>query len=104
MTTTAAKTYEEIIAAEKAAHAEYEATTIGAKIGDHGVTIAELRITFEAVENKGNWKLPWSASVPYQIVSLVIEAVKFFHGDVPVLHSVEPLTGNVLMSGKGYQC
>lgn len=100
---TARRTIEEIMADEKAAHAAYEARTVGARVNERDVTIAELRQVFEAVQSKLGWKKPWAASVPYQAVSLVIEATKFFHGDIPTVDGIEPITGNVLMSGKGYQ-
>jgi uncharacterized Ntn-hydrolase superfamily protein len=96
-------TYEEIIAAEKASHAEYEARTVAARVDGHDVTIAELRRVFEAVESKDGWKKPWAAVVPAPMVRLVIEAVKFYHADVARTVGIEPLTGRVLMEGNGYQ-
>jgi len=91
-------TYEQILENERKAQAEYEAKTVV-----DGFTIAELRKVMDAVQNKDHWKKPWAASVPSQIVRAVFVAVEFFHADKPTLHGIEPLTGHVLMSGRGYQ-
>jgi len=92
------KTYEQIIAEEKANREAFEA-----KEKYKGYTIAELRKVFEAVQNKQNWKDEWAAEVPYDLVNAVIVAVEFFHADKATLHGIMPITGNVLMSGNGYQ-
>lgn len=100
-------TLEEIDAATAAPSADdgqaWEANTTGAMVNGKPVTIAELRRAFDKVCNPHNWKAPWAAAVPHQLVSLVVEAVKFFHADAPTLAGIERLTGRVLMEGKGYQ-
>jgi hypothetical protein len=68
-----------------------------------GETVAQLREAFDAVANVDHWKNPWAAKVPAGLVGLVCRAVEFFHADVPTVHGVEPITGLVLITGRGYQ-
>ena len=68
-----------------------------------GKTIAQLRSVFEAVCNKDNWKASWAAYVPYQLVQTVVDAVAFFHADIPTVVGTRPIDGKVLMTGNGYQ-
>ena len=91
-------TIQERIAQEEAARKEWEAKTmVGA------FSIAELRTVSDAVFNKDNWKAAWQAEVHHSMVLAVITATEFFHADIAEVHGVAPLTGYVLMSGKGYQ-
>jgi hypothetical protein len=92
------KTIEQILAEEKAAQETFEA-----KETYKGHTIAQLRKVFEAIENPEGWKKPWAASVPHPVVNAVLVAVEFFHADKARIAGIEPITGNVLMSGNGYQ-
>jgi hypothetical protein len=96
-------TNEQIIADERDQHLAFEKTTVGAYIGGQPVMIADLRRTFDAVCNTADWKAPFAAFVPHQIVPLVIEAVKYFHADVPSIGGIQPLTGKILVEGRGYQ-
>lgn len=83
----------DIIQQEREASAEFEAETIAAHVDGRDVTIAELRKTFDAVCDPTDWKAPWAAFVPAQIVGLVTAAVEFFHADRPVVDApVEKLT------------
>lgn len=68
-----------------------------------GETVAQLRETMDAVQNPTHWKMPWAASVPHQLVGRVLRAVEWFHADRAEIVGVEPITGNVLMRGNGYQ-
>lgn len=92
------KTYEAILAEEKAARAAFEA-----KETFKGEKIADLRKVFDGIKNPQNSKAPWAAAVPHQIVGLVLKAVEFFHADKAAIVGVQPITGKVLMSGNGYQ-
>ncbi len=92
------KTIEQIMADEETSRMEYEAREMF-----KGFTIAELRKVSDAVFSKDHWKNEWAASVPHQVVGAVRAAVEFFHADTAILHGVEPITGKVLMSGRGYQ-
>jgi hypothetical protein len=99
----AARSPEQLREEERAAHAEYEERTVATRVGGRDVTIAELRVVFEAVLDRADWKAPWAAAVPHRLVPLVTEAVKFFHADLPRTVGIELLTGRVLMEGNGYQ-
>lgn len=79
---------------------KYEAETVVTK---DGLTIADLKKVFNTVCNDDDWKAPWSAFVPHNLVSVVIEAAKFFHADVPEIGGIQAITGKVLVSGHGYQ-
>ena len=96
-------TNEQQIAAERKAHAKYEERTTGARVNGQEVTIAELRRVFEMVEDKDDWKAPWAAAVPHDLVPYVVAASRFFNDDIPRCVGIEPLTGRVLMEGRGYQ-
>ena len=89
---------QEIIEQEESRRSEWERTT---KVGDY--TIAELRKVSDAVFNPHNWKAPWAASVPHQLVGAVLAATEFFHADKATVHGIEQITGKVIMSGNGYQ-
>lgn len=99
----ATMTLEDARAREEASRLEWERSTYVAEINGQRFTIADLRETFDAVCDKTDWKAPWAAKVPHQLVTLVIEAVKFFHADVATCDGIEPITGRVIMSGRGYQ-
>jgi len=90
---------------EVAANEQFEAETIGARVDGHDYTIAELRKISDRVFDATNWKAPWTAYVPYQLVPVVTAAVEFFHADTPRVVGMEPApsTGRVLMAGRGYQ-
>lgn len=92
------KTYEQILAEEKTAHEEFEQNE-----KYKGFTIYSLRKVFEAIQNPEGWKKEWAASVPHQVVEAVLVAVEFFHADKAQIVGIEPITGKVLMCGKGYQ-
>lgn len=92
----------EIVALENARRVEWESKTIAVMLEGQGYTIADLRKTFDAVCNSKDWKLPFAAFVPRQIVGVVIAAGEFFHGVKPVASGVQPLTGKVLVESSGY--
>jgi len=48
------KNFDEILKAEAAEQAAYEARTV---IAADGLTIAEARVIFEEIQNRENWKL-----------------------------------------------
>ena len=92
-------TVEQMIEQERREHAEYEAKTV---VTEQGETIATLRKVFDQVCNAKEWKAPWAAKVPHQIVGVVCRAVEFFHGDRAEIVGIEPITGRVMMTGRGY--
>jgi hypothetical protein len=99
MSTYAGLTTDEILAkleAEELA-AEEEQTFKGHKIAD-------LRKVFQKVQNQNDWKSPWAATVPHQVVGMVMAATEFFHADRATVVGIEQLTGRVLLRGNGYQC
>lgn len=100
----ATKTLEQILDEEAADHRAYEARTVAARLNGQEYTIADLRLVFDKIKSPDGWKEPWAAAVPHQLVPLVLEAARFFHGDLARVVGVEPLTGKVLMEGRGYQC
>jgi hypothetical protein len=69
-----------------------------------GHKVSELRKVFQKVQNTGDWKAPWAAAVPHQIVGIVMAATEFFHADRATVVGIEQLTGRVLLRGNGYQC
>ena len=93
-------TIEQILEQEKVAHAQYEKTTI---VTAEGESITDLRKIFDAVCNQEDWKFPWAAAVPSQVVGAVLRAVEFFHADRPEIVGVAAITGKVLLQGRGYQ-
>jgi hypothetical protein len=88
----------ERFAAEMKRLAEAERTPVY-----NGHTERELRAAFDAVCDPTNWKRPWSAKVHHSAVGLVLSAVEFYHADTPNILGIEPLTGLVVMEGRGYQ-
>jgi hypothetical protein len=74
-----------------------------AKVNNKEVTRGELSEVFDKVCSTAHWKDPWSASVHHSLVALVMTAVEFFHADKPEVIGIEPITGYVVMQGKGYQ-
>jgi len=92
-----------VIEAERKATEKFEAETVAARIDGHNYSIADLRKVFDAVCNPEDWKAPWAAFVPHQIVPVVMASVEFFHADRPTVGGIQPLTGKVSMMGKGYQ-
>lgn len=68
-----------------------------------GFTVAQLRKAMDAVQNEKHWKNTWAASVPHGAVHCVQVAVEFYHADAAEIVGIEPITGNVLMRGNGYQ-
>ena len=93
------KSIEQMIEQEEREREEYESRTV---VTDHVETIAMLRKVFNSVCNQDHWKNEWSAKVPHQLVGAVTRAVEFFHADIPQVVGVEPITGLVIMHGKGY--
>jgi hypothetical protein len=89
----------ETLAAEQTA---YEAKTEAFRVAGEPFTIADARRIFEKVQNKDHWKKPWAAAVPAIMVEAVIKAVEFYHADRAQIVGMEPLTGRVLMEGRGY--
>jgi len=94
-----AQTAEQMIQQERDGQVAYEQTTV---VTEQGETIADLRKAFDAVCEAQDWKAPWAAFVPHQMVGIACRAVEFFHADKPELGGIEPLTGRVYMSGRGY--
>lgn len=84
---------------------EFESETVAATIDGQAYTIADLRQLFDSVADPKQWKAPWAAYVPAALVPATIEAVKFFHADIPEIVGIEaaPGEGRVLLRGKGYQ-
>jgi hypothetical protein len=95
-------TIEQVIAEENKAHKEYEAKTVGAKVGGQDYTIAELRGVFDAVADVHNWKNPCGAFVSHRIVGVVCAALEFFHGSKAQIGGIQPITGKVFVSSPGY--
>lgn len=93
-------TIEQIRAEEEASRIRFEAETV---VTEEGETIAELRKVFDAVCDPTDWKAAWAAYVPHQIVGKVMRAVEYYHADRPVVCGMQPITGKVLLEGKGYQ-
>lgn len=91
--------FAEIERQERERRMAWEAATIATAQGE---TIAQLRDAFEAVCDKQNWKAPWAAYVPSQAVGIVCRAVEFFCADRPEIVGIQPLTGKVLLEGRGY--
>lgn len=94
----AAKTVKQILAEEEKSRQEWEA-----QMTHKGFKVSFLRLVMEKVQNPEGWKLPWAASVPHQAVGAVLTAVEYFHADKARINGIEPIIGNVLMSGNGYQ-
>lgn len=92
-------TAEQMIEQERREHAEYEAKTV---VTEQGETIETLRKVFDKVCDAKDWKAPWAAKVPHEIVGVVCRAVEFFHADRAEIVGIERLTGRVLMAGRGY--
>lgn len=97
----------EATAAEKAAHAEYEARTVAFLSEGREVTIAEARKVFEKYHKESHWKLPVNTVVPYEDLVLFMNAVRFYHGCEP--HCVVAKKGSVTdpgyrVTGPGYVC
>lgn len=90
--------YEQMIAEEKRIQSEMEANETF-----KGYKLSELRKVFECLQNKENWKLNWAAEVPSDLVPLVLAASIYFHGCQAEIRGIVPLSGKILMAGKGYQ-
>jgi len=92
------KTVEEILADERAGQEAFEAAT------EHrGHRIADLRRVLNAIQDVDDWKGPWAAAVPWQLVSMVQAAVEYCHASPAHVIGAERVTGRVLMRGPGYQ-
>jgi len=94
-------TDEQMIEHERRSIAEYEAGTV---VTEQGETIADLRKIADAIFDEEDWKRPWAAAVPHQIVGAVLRTVEFFHGAEAETVGIERITGKVLMRGDGYAC
>lgn len=103
VTNAAVLSIDEQMAKAAAENAAYEATTVAAKVAGLDLTIADLRKVTDAVFDPENWRLPWSAYVPHDLVAVVLAAVEFFHADRAEVVGVQELTGKVLLVGHGYQ-
>jgi hypothetical protein len=86
--------------------AKLEAEELAAEEGQmfKGHKVTDLRKVFEKVQNQDDWKAPWAAAVPHQVVGMVMAATEFFHADRATVVGIEQLTGRVLLQGNGYQC
>lgn len=82
---------------------EWESKTVAACINGQNFTIADFRQITDRLFDKADWKKPWSAAVHHSLVPAVLKAVEWFHADRPVIEGIEQLTGNVILSGRGYQ-
>jgi len=80
----------------------HEAATVAVTIDGHSYTVADLRKVSDRLFNATDWKAPWSAAVPHQMVRLAIEASVWFHGRRPTIDRIEPLTGRVILISDGY--
>ncbi len=78
--------------------AAFEAKVVTAE----GETVGDLRKVFDRIVNPDDWKAPWAANVPHQLVGIVKRAVVFFHADEPIVVGLVPITGKVRMEGRGY--
>lgn len=96
------QTIEQLVAEEQQQHLAYEAKTIAAKIGGVEYTIADLRKAFDAVCDAADWKSPVAVFVPHQSVAIVCKAIEWFQGCRPSLGGIQPLTGKVLVTSRGY--
>lgn len=67
------------------------------------VTVRDLRQIFEKIQDKTHWKNPICASVHHSQVNFVLAAIEYFHADKATVEGIEPITGNVIITGKGYQ-
>jgi hypothetical protein len=73
-------TYEENVAAESAARAEFEARTVAFVVEDRAYTMADARVLFDRY-HPGDWKSPVDArNVPYAVIFALAEAIVFYHG------------------------
>lgn len=73
-------TLEDLIAAERAGQIEFERITVATS---DGLTIADLRVRFERVQNASNWKLPIDHTFDEISVDerrATAKAVEFFTG------------------------
>lgn len=98
------KTMQQIIEAEEAARAKWEAETVVHYIGERAYTIADLRTIFEFVQDMDDWKNPVNTdAVPIGGVQEAIAAVEFFHGDRPTVVGVSDDGKFAHLVGRGYQ-
>jgi hypothetical protein len=97
-------TYVGLTTEEIMARLEVEQLTAEEEQTFKGHKIADLRQVFEKVQNQDDWKAPWAAAVPHQVVGMVMAATEFFHADRATVVGIEQLTGRVLLRGNGYQC
>jgi len=96
-------TAEAKIAAQLKDHQDRMDAQVGAMIDGQPVLVRDLRIAFDEVCDKEHWKNPIAVYVPAKAVRIVIEAIKFFQADNPVCEGIEPITGRVLVTSRGYQ-
>ena len=67
------------------------------------VTIHDLRQIFNKIQDKTHWKNPICASVHHSQVNYVFAAIEYFHADKATIEGIEQITGNVIITGRGYQ-
>lgn len=81
----------EIREAEK--HREYQ-----------GFTIADLRKTFEALQNPDDWRSPIDAWIPRQLYEIARVAVDYFTAtSLDVVGGPQPISGKILVHSDGYR-
>lgn len=90
-----------MIAEDKA----WESETLAFVIDGRAYTIADFRRITDRLFNPEDWKAPWAALVPYDLVAAAIAATEWFHADRPTIVGIEPApgTGRVILRGNGYQ-
>jgi len=77
--------------------------TINTETGTH-YSRAELKATFELVENKTNWKMPIDKSVKLnkKEMAVIAEAVRFFAGCTPTFTLVNKRMSVYRVEAPGY--
>jgi hypothetical protein len=84
-----------ILAAEAAKQAAFEAST---EVG--GFLVRDLRVAFDAVSNKENWKLPVSAAIRAEDRAITAVAIEFFTGSKTRFGQLP--NGKLLAEAPGY--
>ena len=76
-------------------------STIIAETGT-AYTYAELRAAWDHVKNPDDWRAEVYASMPGELVNLVVEAIKFFTATIPTV-KLDTRTMTYYVSSIGYR-
>lgn len=69
-----------------------------------GYVIADIRKTFDALQNPGDWKDEINAWIPHQLFGLAAVAVEFFTcTELKIVAGPQPLTGKIRVHADGYR-